>query len=412
VNRQVVLRLLDTFFRHFWLYLIPVVLVGGVGIWAATSTDDSYQSFGTMKVESNALVAELTGSESDPGFGWQSPAAATADSFNALMRTATFVDNVAVNAGLEEAIDTGLITAQEVHGSLAVYPDGARLVKVVASNRYPDVAHRLARAAMVTYTDAVIANEVSDSTVAINFLEQKLPDYETAVADAERAFERWLGANPAPDDGDERPEDERVQLERLQAAIATREQQLADAQLSIEQAELTVEQKSAEVEQRLQVIDPPQEPTAPQPKMRKMIMTVGMALILGCLLSLAGVVIGTILDRTIRFPGDVKARLDTRMLAVVPRTRLTAAMRKRFEAAEGITPAVVPAPAVVAAPVAENVEDIEAEVESPADADASPTMAEDEDDDRVPASQQPGSPQEARYVSNGTRASVTPMRVT
>ena len=57
-----------------------------------------------MKVERpTRSSAELTGSQQDPGFGWQTPAGATADSFNALLRTATFVDAVAVNAGLKDA---------------------------------------------------------------------------------------------------------------------------------------------------------------------------------------------------------------------------------------------------------------------------------------------------------------------
>ena len=62
---------------------------------------------------------------------------------------------------------------------------------------------------MTTYVEAVIANEVSDGTVAIEFLEQKLPDYEADVAEAETASRRAGSAqNPAPEEG-ERPEDER-----------------------------------------------------------------------------------------------------------------------------------------------------------------------------------------------------------
>jgi hypothetical protein len=56
-----------------------------------------------------------------------------------------------------------------------------------------------------------------------------------------------------------------------------------------------------------------------------------MALVLGCLLSLFAVVIATILDRSIRFPGDVKERLDQRVLAVVPKARVTATIRKKLE---------------------------------------------------------------------------------
>lgn len=348
MNRQVVLRLLDTFFRHFWLYLLPVVALGAVGVWAATSTQNSYQSFGTMRIETNALVGELTGIQSDPGFGWLTPAAATAEAFNALLRTETFVDDVASAAGLEEAIENGTITTAEIRGSLAIYPDGARLVKVQASNRQPDVTYRLANAAMAAYISAVVENEASDSRVAVEFLQQKLPDYRAAVAAAEEAFRTWLAEHPPPEDGSERPEDELVEVGRLQGAIDGRQLRLTEAQQNIEQAELAVEQSSAEVQQRLQVIDPPQEPTAPQPKMKKAVMTVAMALVVGCFLAVAGVVIGTILDRTIRFPGDVKERLGVRMLAVVPRTRLTPAMRKRLETPDEELPAVVRVPSDVA----------------------------------------------------------------
>ena len=109
---------------------------------------------------------------------------------------------------------------------------------------------------------------------------------------------------------------------------------------TIEQQELSVEQKEAEVRQRLGVIDPPQVPFAPQPKLKKAVILIVMALIVGCILSLVAVVIGTILDRTIRFPGDVKERLDTRALAVVPKTRVTSAMRKQLEAVEEQPPGV------------------------------------------------------------------------
>jgi hypothetical protein len=324
-----------------WLYLVPVVLLGAAGVWAVTSGEDSYQSVGTMKVEPGALVAELTGSQQDPGFGWETPAGATAASLNALLRTQTFVDQVAVNAGLEETLDSGLMSAGEVPRSIAVYPDGARLVKVVGTNRNPDLAHRLADATIESYVDTVMANELSDSVVAMEFLEQKLPDYEASVTEAEAALEDWLAENPDPPDGESRPEDEQVEFARLQQAVSLRDQRLTEIQGSIEQAELSVEQKEAEVRQRLEVIDPPQQPTAPQPKLKKAVMTVAMALVLGCLVALAAIVIGTILDRTIRFPGDVRERLGTRVLAVVPRARLTAGTRKRLETAGVDTPAVV-----------------------------------------------------------------------
>lgn len=333
VNAQVVLRLLDTFFRRLWLFLVPIVLLGGAGAWAVATGQDSYRSVGTMKVERAALVAEVTGSQTDPGFGWNTPAGATAESFNALLRTGTFLDEIVVTAGLEEEIATGQLTVHELRSSIAVYADGVRLVKVAGVHARPDVAYALARAAAATYIDSVEANEVSDSVVARDFLQEKLPEYEQAVAEAEAELRSWIADNPPPADGTARPEDELVDLDRLQDAVALQDERLTQAQRNIEQAELSVEQKEAEVRQRYAIIDPPQEPLAPEPRLRRAIMTMAMALVVGALVSLAAVVVGTILDRTIRFPGDVKDRLGTRVLAVVPRARISPAVRKRLEEA-------------------------------------------------------------------------------
>jgi uncharacterized protein involved in exopolysaccharide biosynthesis len=368
VTAQVVLRLIDKFFSHLWLYLVPIVLVGAVGVWVATSGEDSYQSWATLKVERDAEVAEVTGSVQDPGFGWETPASATAESMNALLRTQTFVDEVAVAAGLDDMVDAGLLTLDEVRASVAVFADSPRLVKVVGTNGNPDVAHRVAEGAIESYIDSVRANEVRDATVAIEFLQQKLPDYEAAVTEAETDLETWIAAHPDPRAGVNRPIDEQVELDRLQDTIQGREEQLTAVQASIEQQELSVEQKEAEVRQRLGVIDPPQVPFAPQPQLKQAVILILMALIVGCFLSLVAVVIGTVLDRTIRFPGDVKDRLDTRVLAVVPKARLTSAMRRKLEtieqepqpvtltAAEGaettVDPTAAPVPAVDGAAVA------------------------------------------------------------
>jgi len=398
VNTHVVLRLLDTFFRHKWLYLVPVVLMVGVGLWAVTSAEDSYQSFGTVKVESNALLAELTGSQQDPGFGWQTPAGYTADSFNALLRTQTFLDDVVENAGLEQALASGQLTGDDVRASISVYPDGMRLVKVVGTSPFPDVAHRVAEGAMESYVETVRAYEVSDNTVAIEFLRGKLPDYEADVAAAETDLTNWLADHPAPEEG-ERPEGELVELRRLESAIQTRQERLVDIQNDIAQAELSVEQKSAEVRQRYAVIDPPQEPTAAQPSTKKAIITMAMALIVGCLVSLAGVVIGTILDHTIRFPGDVKERLHTRVLAVVPLARMTAGMRARFETPEGDVPTLVPA--------ASNGDGVQ-----PAASSAAGTVAGGPIDDGAPAAEHADDAQEPEPAGNGPRRSVTLKRVT
>jgi hypothetical protein len=134
-------------------------------------------------------------------------------------------------------------------------------------------------------------------------------------------------------------------------------------------------------------------------------MTVAMALVVGCFIAVAGVVLGTILDRTIRFPGDVKDRLDTRVLAVVPRTRLTAAMRKRLETPDEHTPAVVPVPSELVEVAAMN--DVELDVSTPDEPVSAGTVDENGTQESPPADGGQGSP----LPTVDTLASVTLKRV-
>lgn len=330
MNVHVVLRLLDTFFRRAWLYLVPVVVLGAVGVAAASSADESYQSVGTVRVEADARVSQLTGTQSDPGFGWESPAGATARAMNSLLGTRSFLDDVVDRGGLQESIDAGLATPDEIRGSIGVYADGSQLVKVVGTHRLPEVAQRVSAATIEAYVEAVMANEISDNVVAIEFLQDKQPDYEAAVAAAEDRLAEWIDEHPEPLDGLPRPTIEIVQLQRLQDAVANEDLRLVDLEASLQQAELAVEQKGAEVRQRFAVIDSPEVPTAPLPTLRKTALTVAMALLIGGLITVTAVVITAALDRTIRHPGDFSDRLGmhhSRVLAVLPHVERAARRR-------------------------------------------------------------------------------------
>ena len=64
MSRSFALRLLETFFRRWWLCLIPVVLLTGFGVASATSAKSQYFSQGVIYVESQTLLSKLTGTDS------------------------------------------------------------------------------------------------------------------------------------------------------------------------------------------------------------------------------------------------------------------------------------------------------------------------------------------------------------
>jgi hypothetical protein len=81
---------------------------------------------------------------------------------------------------------------------------------------------------------------------------------------------------------------------------------------------LTIEQTRQDISQRLQVVDSPQQPVAPLPRLKTSVFTMGIFVTLGLVFSLIAVVVGTLLDHTVRSPSDVKDRLGARLLATVP----------------------------------------------------------------------------------------------
>ena len=66
--RLVILRILESYFRHRFLYLIPIVIMAGVGALAFLTADSSYISLGVIYVRKESLLTSLTNLQ-DGGFG-------------------------------------------------------------------------------------------------------------------------------------------------------------------------------------------------------------------------------------------------------------------------------------------------------------------------------------------------------
>ena len=108
---------------------------------------------------------------------------------------------------------------------------------------------------------------------------------------------------------------------RLQDNADRAREQLVAAQDQLDAAKLRSDQAAAVVEQRIRVLDTPELPTAPTAGLRKAVISMMIFGVLGCVLSLASVVVAATLDRTIRVPGDVSSKFGVDVLAVVPETK-------------------------------------------------------------------------------------------
>src|SRR6185436_1371863 len=92
-------RVAESVFRRWPLFLLPLLVLIGVGVVPATRVTAQYQSVGVLNVASNPLLADVAplGGTGAPGF--ETPSAATTRQINELLRTEVFVRTVAEHAG-------------------------------------------------------------------------------------------------------------------------------------------------------------------------------------------------------------------------------------------------------------------------------------------------------------------------
>ncbi len=316
MSRSLMVRLLESFFRRWYLYLVPVLLLGILGFLSVSGTKSKFESSGTFNVENTTILLHPERNGVEPTFG-ETPADTTSKRISATLGTDQFIKDVATRAGLDQALASGKITANWIRSSLSASANGSNLVKVAAVNEDPQIAQRLAQSTIDAYVQTVIDAASSQSTAAVSFFDDLIATYQGNVDQATKALNDYVASHPTPALG-ARPEDEQAELSRLNAALTQAQTALSSAEGKRQDAELSIEQTKADMGQQMRLIDAPALPLGPQAKLKTMIMSFATFLILGFILTIGALVVATVLNHTILSAADVKERLGVRLLAVVP----------------------------------------------------------------------------------------------
>ncbi len=318
LSRYSVVRLLETFFRRWWLYLVPFVLLCALGVVSVATAAPKYQSIGTLTVNKTDLGASLG---TDPGFGYDTPAVATANNMNSQLKTEVFLRDVANRARLGPLVDSNVITLERIAGSISAYADGASLLKVAAVFDDPTVAQLLAQATIDAFKQSVIDVSTGDSLATADFYDGLVVTYQTDVDTARQALDDYLREKPAPSFGLVRPDDEAAQITRLNADVTAAVSKFQTAAGKAEEARLKTEVTKAEVNRRYILTDAPKLPFSALASKKAMVMQVGVFGVIGVLLMLTAVVVAATFDHSVRFASDLRDRAGLRVLAVIPRSR-------------------------------------------------------------------------------------------
>jgi len=316
-------RLLETFFRRPFVCLLPLLLLTAFGIWSVSDRTQVYTSRGVMSVSNSTLLANLaevpTGAEVP---WWETPAEMTSRTINELMGTDQFTERVAANAGLDDDLAKGTVELDDIRRWVGTAPSGNNLVSIWASTPEPELSTELAKATIDTFVDWAGEGDLAESEAAEDFFARQTAEYEDELAAARAALDAFVRANDLEglQGADDVPLALQSEYSRLQSDVARAESRYTNALQRVEEARLAMEQAMSNVQQRLRVLDSPTVPERPitTPTRRDAVLTVGLFMVAGFLFSAGLVVMGTLLDRTLRSADDVRNRLGVEVLAVVP----------------------------------------------------------------------------------------------
>lgn len=323
--RLVILRFLESYFRHRWLWLLPIVLMIGLAGVSVARTEPYYISRGAVYVQKETLLASLTALQSE-GFSWVTPAQSTTNDIKELMQTDAFIRAVIQQTDLESEMSAGPVAASEtinaVRTAVWVQPLGDNLVQVGAIHDRAAIAHQLASGVIEAYLRWKINEDREESTAAQTFFADLIVSYRQDLDAAQGVLEAYLLEHPDPARG-ERSSVEQLQIDQLEAAVELAAVRLKSALDNDENTRLSVATSEGKIRQKYYVIDSPRLPDEAENSLRGALINSLIFVVVGAILSVIGVAGGALIDRTYRFPVDVVHTTGLPVIAILPDTTPT-----------------------------------------------------------------------------------------
>jgi capsular polysaccharide biosynthesis protein len=318
--RLIILRLLDSYFRHRWLNLLPIVLMIGLASASFTLAEPEYVSRGRLYVQKAALLPSLTQLPSE-GYTWRTPTQVALSELQELVQTEAFVRSVIQKTDLEANMSGGSTAVQRTieyfRLALSLQQVGDSVIEIAVTDKTPKHAQQLAAATIDAYTIWKLNGDQQESAVAQSFFRDVLPGYQDNLQKARGALKTYLEAHPVPLRG-ERPAQEQLEISQLQSAVDVATRRVENALEKEESARLAQAQAQSNVRQDYLLIDAPTLPIIPETSLRQRLMGPLIFVIVGIILTIVCIVGGALLDRSFRFPLDVQTSLGLPVLALVP----------------------------------------------------------------------------------------------
>jgi capsular polysaccharide biosynthesis protein len=319
--RLVLLRFLENYYRHRWLYLLPILLLLIVAGISVATEKPQYLAHGNVFVQKQSLLASLNSVRSNDNTWWVSPAQTTANELNELLRTDAFIRAVIHSTDLEANMSKDATSVEDTitktRKNIWVSTLGDNQVQINGGFELPQVAEQAVGAVIESYIQWQINGQRAESESAQAFFAVQIKKYQVDLENARQNMKNYLLANPSPLQGD-RPDIEKLEVSRLQKDIDLAESRYTSALDKEENARLALAQIESDTRQSYTIIDAPRLPDKPEFSRKDIAVRFLVYLAIGIVLSIAAVAGGQLLDHSFNLPLDVQYGINLPVLAVIP----------------------------------------------------------------------------------------------
>lgn len=312
-------RFFEQFFRHFWLNVLPIIVLSGAAILFLL--EPVYVSRASIYVQNNTLLDTLVQIRirDEPFQSVQvlTPAQIAANEFTELIQTDAFVYAVIAKSDQRDELSGSPDDVRSVlrlyRESFNVEAEGDSLVTFSIKADNPQLAYQFASATVEAYRSWKLSKDVQDGQIAQSFFEEILGPYKEDVDRAQEAMREFVEQYPEPAVG-ARPAEEVVELNRLQTEIDRAEDRYTDVLNKAESARVALAQSQRDVDQTYRVVDQPVVPPVAEPLIYQALLALVFPTV-GLLLTIAIVLGRCAADRTLLNRLDVEAELELPVIA-------------------------------------------------------------------------------------------------
>jgi uncharacterized protein involved in exopolysaccharide biosynthesis len=311
------LRFFETYFRHRWLYLMPIIIVLVAAVVYFVTLQPTYTAQGVLYVNNPSLLTSLNAVQNNNTNWWITPSQATANEISELLQTDAFVRAIIMETDLEQYMDDGptrvIETIADVRRGILANSVGNNQLHISATAEYPEISYQLVPAIIDNYLNWQVSTSHQDTSVAQRFFVDLIEKYASELDNAKRALVDYHSSHLPP-----LSITERLEVTHLQNQIDLATDRHSSAMEKEENANLVMAQTESDIRQTYVLVDAPSVPDKPDLSKRKLAVQIASFISLGIALSLIAVTGSTVLDRSFRFPIDVETHLHLSVLAETP----------------------------------------------------------------------------------------------